>query len=63
MATDKELIELADKGLLSKETRVKAIKAYYRDLLPKTQTIKDAVMTTAIKFELSENTIRTIVNK
>ena len=63
MATDKELIELADKGLLSKATRVKAIKAYYRDLLPKTQTIKDAVMTTAIKFELSENTIRTIVNK
>jgi hypothetical protein len=63
MATDKELIELANKGLLSKQTRVKAIKAYYRDLLPKTQTIKDAVMTTAIKFELSENTIRTIVNK
>jgi hypothetical protein len=63
MATDKELIELADKGLLSKQTRVKAIKAYYRDLLPKTNTIKDAVMTTAIKFELSENTIRTIVNK
>jgi hypothetical protein len=63
MATDKELIELADKGLLSKATRVKAIKAYYRDLLPKMHTIKDAVITTAIKFELSENTIRTIVNK
>ena len=63
MATDKELIELADKGLLSKETRVRAIKAYYRDLLPKTSTIKDAVITTAIKFDLCENTIRSIVNK
>jgi hypothetical protein len=61
MATDKELIELADKGLLSKETRVKAIKAYYRDLLPKTNTIKDAVMTTAIKFGIDESTVRRTV--
>jgi hypothetical protein len=61
MATDKELIELADKGLLSKATRVKAIKAYYRDLLPKTSTIKDAVMTTAIKFGIDESTVRRTV--
>ena len=61
MATDKELRELADKGLLSKATRVKAIKAYYRDLLPKTHTIKDAVMTTAIKFGIDESTVRRTV--
>jgi hypothetical protein len=61
MATDKELIELADKGLLSKATRVKAIKAYYRDLLPKMHTIKDAVMTTAIKFGIDESTVRRTV--
>ena len=61
MATDKELIELANKGLLSKETRVKAIKAYYRDLLPKMNTIKDAVMTTAIKFGIDESTVRRTV--
>lgn len=63
MATDKELIELAEKGLLSKETRVKAIKAYYRALLPTTPTIKEAVLTTANKFGLHENTIRAVVNK
>lgn len=63
MATDKELIELANQGLFCRETRVKAIKAYYRELLPKTARIKDAVITTAIKFDLSENTIRSIVNK
>lgn len=63
MPTDKELIELADKGLLSKATRLQAIKAYYRVLLPTTPTIKEAVITTANKFGLSENTIRTIVNK
>lgn len=61
MATDKELIELANKGLLSKETRVKAIKAYYRDLLPKMNTIKDVVMTTAIKFGIDESTVRRTV--
>ena len=61
MATDKELIELADKGLLSKETRVKAIKAYYRALLPITHTIKDAVLTTAIKFGIDESTVRRTV--
>jgi hypothetical protein len=61
MATDKELIELADKGLLSKETRVKAIKAYYRDLLPKMNTIRDVVMTTAIKFGIDESTVRRTV--
>jgi hypothetical protein len=61
MATDKELIELADKGLLSKETRVKAIKAYYRALLPITQTIKDAVLTTANKFGIDESTVRRTV--
>ena len=63
MATDKELIELAEKGLLSKDTRVKAIKAYYRSLLPTTPTIKEAVLTTANKFTVSENTVRNIVNK
>ena len=61
MATDKELIELAEKGLLSKETRVKAIKAYYRDLLPKMNTIRDVVMTTAIKFGIDESTVRRTV--
>ena len=61
MATDKELIDLADKGLLSKETRVKAIKAYYRDLLPKMNTIRDVVMTTAIKFGIDESTVRRTV--
>ena len=61
MATDKELIELANKGLLSKETRVKAIKAYYRDLLPKMNTIRDVVMTTAIKFGIDESTVRRTV--
>ena len=61
MATDKELIELAEKGLLSKETRVKAIKAYYRALLPITQTIKDAVLTTANKFGIDESTVRRTV--
>lgn len=61
MATDKELIELADKGLLSKDTRVKAIKAYYRSLLPTTPTIKDAVLTTANKFGIDESTVRRTV--
>lgn len=61
MATDKELIELAEKGLLSKETRVKAIKAYYRALLPTTPTIKEAVLTTANKFGIDESTVRRTV--
>lgn len=61
MATDKELIELADKGLLSKDTRVKAIKAYYRSLLPSTPTIKEAVLTTANKFGIDESTVRRTV--
>ena len=63
MPTDKELIELANQGLFCKETKVKAIKAYYRNLLPQTATIKDAVITTAIKFGISENTVRSVVNK
>ena len=61
MATDKELIELAEKGLLSKDTRVKAIKAYYRSLLPTTRTIKEAVLTTANKFGIDESTVRRTV--
>lgn len=61
MATDKELIELANKGLLSKDTRVKAIKAYYRSLLPTTPTIKEAVLTTANKFGIDESTVRRTV--
>jgi len=61
LATDKELIELADKGLLSKDTRVKAIKAYYRALLPNTPTIKEAVLTTANKFGIDESTVRRTV--
>ena len=63
MPTDKELIELADKGLLSTETRARAIKAYYVSLLGNTPTIKEAVLTTANKFKVSESTVRNTIKK
>ena len=60
---NKELIELAEKGLLSKDTQRKAMKAYYFSIAAKCPTVKDAVMTTANKFGVSESTVRNTVLK
>jgi hypothetical protein len=59
--TDKELLDAAEKGLLSKPVQKRAIHVFYCSILPTSPTIKDAVITTANKFGISENTVRNVV--
>lgn len=59
--TDKELLEAANKGMLSKDVQKRAIHVFYCSILPTAPTIKDAVLTTANKFNVSEKTVRNVV--
>jgi hypothetical protein len=59
--TDKELIELADKGVLTKDVRNKAIRAYFHSILPVCKFNKDAYLFTANKFGVDMRTVQTVV--
>ena len=62
--TDKELLDAANKGIMAKDVHKRAIKVFYCSILPNAPTIKDAVLTTANKFNVSESTVRnTVANK
>lgn len=60
--TDKELIELADKGLLTKDVRNKAICAYFYSILPVCKFNKDAYQFTATKFGVDMRTVQNVIS-